>query len=302
MDVSVRWTRAGICVYRWPSTHCSYMLFRRIGLVHVRCVKTQMCWWDSRQLKNPAVRSPLIATPSLSDSVPNTPTNPSARVAQRPSLTPLRGLTPAQPSMRANTMSKSMRSSLQMTTSFSRPSKPVIISGATCVACVPLLSGQDHFLVPTESGDILFTNRAGFDVGGRRGSVSARPGVAGDGFGVYKGHVGPVSHVAPHPSLPGYWASAGDWTVRIWDARPANTSAHTAPVLTLGPLHAGISSVTWAAGRPNILYATLTSGHLAAWNVLSSQTQPLFETKVPLPFGGEVLCRAETLCFFSAAL
>lgn len=179
-------------------------------------------------------------------------------------------------------MSKSMRSSLQMTSSFARPSKPVIVSGATAVACLPLSSGQDHFIVPTESGDILFTNRAGFDVSGRRGSIGVRPqaGLGGDGFGVYRGHVGPVSQVAPHPLLAGYWASSGEWTVRIWDARPANILAPSTPVLTLGPLHAGVTGVAWSTGRPNILFATLTSGYVAAWNLLSSQTQPLFQTKV----------------------
>lgn len=202
MDIAVRWIWLGDRVCGWPGAACKP--FPVVTVVFVvfmpACMSTkhQMCWWDSRQMKGPLVRQPLLFTPNADE-------NASGSTALQPSRVALSK--PGQSAFKRDTTSPALLHSIRTmsgtSSSFALPRTPaVIVSGALSIANVQVPSSGDQFVIPTETGDVYTLTRSSGD--SRRGSYGVRPVVgATDGFGLMKGHCGPVLSVSPHPSLPG---------------------------------------------------------------------------------------------------
>jgi WD40 repeat protein len=100
--------------------------------------------------------------------------------------------------------------------------------------------------------------------GNRAGAVWMDHGDGTPGL-VLKGHTGPVSAVAWHPSGDRL-ASAGDDTVRLWDAEgPAG------PVLTVRP-GAEVIGVAWTADAQTLIAAS-SHGFVRRWDAQSLATR-----------------------------
>lgn len=249
-----------------------------------------MCWWDARQLKAPLHRQPLLVS-ARGDTAKE---SLSKSVTRRASLSASR-LSTGRTGLDASlvTPSGTEFSGFASTMASATSSAPLVtISGALGItACVAGATADElQFIVPTESGDMLSLSHTSRDefVGAassaapplRRASSGRSSAFSTEGFGVYRGHVGPVTSASPHPFVKGMLASGADWTVRLWNAQSTAPQTVTQPVLTIGPLEAAVTAASWSTSRASVLYTTLANGSLLVWDLLRSQTAPVTVHKV----------------------
>ncbi len=136
-------------------------------------------------------------------------------------------------------------------------------NGATGVLAVTCMTARTpaRLLVGTTHGSILAVERPS-------GHAAAAPVTA-----QHSGHHGAVRGVHPHPSLPGYFLSVGDWTARVWGRGCSR------PLLSTPYQHVELTGACWSPCHPAIFYTINAEGWLEGWDLQHLQ-QPLMRVHV----------------------
>lgn len=74
-----------------------------------------------------------------------------------------------------------------------------------------------------------------------------------------------------------YAASAGDWSLRLWNSDSGVGDIR--PLLSVGPFPNHVTSTCWSRSRPSVLFSGLSDGTLHVWDLLRSQTAPVVSQK-----------------------
>lgn len=135
------------------------------------------------------------------------------------------------------------------------------VLGGLCLDYDPYVAGSSKYMVGTEQGVTLSCNRRGKTAGEK---ITAS----------FAGHHGPVCSVMRNPGFPKMFATAGDWTIRVW------TDDLRAPIITTPYSDAYVTYAVWHPVRPAVLLATRSDGVLEAWDFLQSHTAPVAKTSV----------------------
>lgn len=129
-------------------------------------------------------------------------------------------------------------------------------------------AGATRYLVATEGGlTALVDRKAKKDAE----STKAIKTMYGTEAGA---HHGPVYSIERHPYAPKYFATVGDWSMRLWmeDLKtPILTTRYDSSYLTAG---------RWSPTRPGVFFTTKMDGTLDAWDFNHKHNEPTFSTKV----------------------
>lgn len=139
--------------------------------------------------------------------------------------------------------------------------------------------GPGKFIVGADTGTIFTMSRRGRSEGDHVQTVHGT-------------HHGPTASVQHHPTLPKFFASCGDWTVRIWHEEVR------APILSTFYHTSMVVDCAWHPFRPNILVCLTDAGVVELWDLLVSHEGAVASMKLNMS-GAHCLSFDESGCLLS---